>query len=215
MTLHRKDDVITKNCAGRFGDRFMQLATIKNECELDKVLRLVFSVFPELKEEHRYNRNFWLNQLTRGSEFLLFAKCENAIMGAVFAWSDNAEATIAICCVDQAYWGKGVGRTLMQKIEKVIKAKGFQNISLGAQGGTEEFYLSLGYTGALLIQLEIHSIDQLKSVNPGHKLIYAKVYENTVNQACLRLPKIDRVLQRKYKKTLPGCYTQMIFQKTL
>lgn len=193
----------------------MQIATIKSEYDLDKVLGLVCTIFPELRDGHRYDRTFWLNQITRNSEFLLYAKAGDEIIGAVFAWVDNDEVIIVICCVAQAYRGKGVGRSLIREIEKVIKTHGFNSVSLGSRAGAEGFYKSLGYTGSLLVQSEIHSVDQLKSIKSEYEVIYTRVYEETVNQVCLRLPKVDRELQRRYENTLPGCYTQMIFRKTL
>lgn len=65
----------------------MQIATIKNECDLDKVLEIVFTIFPELRARHRYDRTFWLNQISLGGsdkvilprEFELYPFVQKAI----------------------------------------------------------------------------------------------------------------------------------------
>lgn len=193
----------------------MQIAAVKNEYELDNALELVFTIFPELKIGHKYSRAFWQNRLMEQSELLLYASAENVVIGAAFAWVDNGEVTLAICCVAETHRGKGVGTHLMVEAENIVKKLGYGSITLGSREGAEEFYKNLGYTGSLLIQSEIHSVDQLKSINTEYEVVYINVYEKTVSQVCLRVPDMDKTLQRKYEETLPGCHTLMIFRKTL
>ncbi len=102
----------------------------------------------------------------------------------------------------------------MVEIEKRIKHLDYHGITLGAVEGAEEFYAKLGYTGSLLIQSEEHSIDELKSLNESYEVIGTNVYDGSVNQVWLRLPSINRELQRKYEETFPGCDTQMTFGKS-
>lgn len=62
----------------------MQIDAVKNDYELDNVLELVFTIFPELKIGHKYSRAFWQNRLIEHPELLLYASAENAVIGAAF-----------------------------------------------------------------------------------------------------------------------------------
>ncbi len=194
----------------------MIIDNVKNVNELEAVLQMVYAIFPQLKEgDYRYSRDFWIDRLNERPELLLYAKDGDVICGSVFAWVDNDGVTVAHCCVDKAYRGKGIGKALMHEIENRIKDLGYSSITLGSVEGAEGFYEKLGYMGLLLVQSEKHSVDELKSFNEKYEVVYTNVYEGTVNQVCLRVPSIDREFQRKYEKAFPGCYTQMIYSKVL
>jgi len=193
----------------------MLIEHVKNMDELEAVLQLVFSIFPQLENgEYKYSRKFWVEKMNELPELLLYAKDGDVICGSVFAWVDNGGVTVAHCCVDHAYRGKGIGRALMLEVEKRVKALGYHSIALGAVEGTEGFYEKLGYKGSLLIQSEKYTVDELKSLNKTYEVIYTNVYEGTIHQLCLRLPSPDREFQRSYEEAFPGCSTQMVFGKT-
>lgn len=192
----------------------MIIDNVKNINELDSVLQLVLTIFPGMENgENKYSYNFWLEKMNELPELLLYAKDNDTICGSVFAWADNGGITIAHCCVDNIYRGKGVGKTLILEVEKRVKSLGFHDIALGSAESAEDFYEKLGYTGSLLIQSEKQSIDELKSLNTLYEVIYTNVYDGTVNQVYLHLPHADRELQRRYEETFPGCNTQMVFKK--
>jgi GNAT superfamily N-acetyltransferase len=192
----------------------MVIDNVKNLDELEFVLQFVYTIFPELEDGgYKYTRDFWAEMLGKLPELLLYAKDGDKICGSVFAWDDNGGITVAHCSVDSAYRGKGVGKALMLEIENRAKALGYHGIALGSVESAEGFYEKLGYTGSLLIQSEEYSIDELKSLNDKYEVIYTNVYDGTVNQVCLRLPRPDREFQRKYEEAFPGCSTQMIFGK--
>lgn len=193
----------------------MFIDNVKNIDDLESVLQLVFTIFPRMKNgENKYSYNFWLEKMNELPELLLYAKDSDIICGSVFAWVDDGGITIAHCCVDNAYRGKGIGKALMLEAEKRIKSLGYHDIALGSVESAEAFYEKLGYTGSLLIQSEKHSIDELKSLNTLYEVIYTNVYDGTINQVFLCVPFADRELQRKYEETFPGCSTQMVFKKT-
>ncbi|HEY8349375.1 MAG TPA: GNAT family N-acetyltransferase [Clostridia bacterium] len=193
----------------------MIIDNVKSLNDLESVLELVNSIFPQLENgECKYSRDFWIEKMHERPELLLCARDGGVICGTVLAWIDNGAVTVATCCVDAAYRGKGIGKALMLEVEKRAKALGYHGIALGAAEGAEGFYEKLGYQGSLLIQSEKHSIDELKSFNTKYEVIYTNIYDGTVNQVCLRLPSIDREFQRKYEEAFPGCSTQMVFGKT-
>ena len=194
----------------------MLIDNVRDIDELDAVLELVFSTFPQLKNgEYRYSRSFWIEKMNELPELLLYARDGDTVCGFVYAWIDNGSVTIAHCGVARAYRGMGIGKTLMLEVEKRAKSLGYQSIALGSVDGAEGFYEKLGYKGSLLIQSEQHSIDELQSLNTSYEVIYTNVYDGTVNQVCLRLPIVDRELQLKYKESFPRCSTQMVFGKRL
>lgn len=85
----------------------------------------------------------------------------------------------------------------MLEAERRIRALGYHSIALGAPEGAEDFYEKLGYTGSLLIQQEKCSIDELKSLNQEYEVIWTNVYEERINQICLRVRSVDREFQRR------------------
>ena len=193
----------------------MHIDNVTNADELEPVWQFVCDIFPQLNnDECKYSRAFWIEKMGELPELLLYARDGSTICGSVFAWVTNGAVTIGHCCVDRANRGQGVGSALMVEVERRVKDLGYRGITLGAMEAAEGFYAKLGYTGSLLIQSEEHSIDRLKSLNESYEVIGTNVYEGTVSQLWLRLPAVDRELQRKYEETLPGCSTQMTFGKT-
>lgn len=187
---------------------------VKTIEELDAVLQLVFSIFPQVTDgTYKYSRDFWIDKLNELPELLLCAKDGDKVCGFVLAWNDHGTITAATVGIDKEYRGQGIGKALMLELERRVKALGYHGIALGAGEGAEGFYEKLGYKGSLLIQSEKYSIDELKALNTEYEVLYTNVYEGKINQVCLRLPKIDRELQRKYESTFPGCSTQMVFGK--
>ena len=194
----------------------MEVGSVRNAEELHEVLLLVHAIFPQLRnEEYRFSRDFWMERMSESPELLLYARDGATICGSVFGCVEQGAVTIGHCCVDGAYRGRGVGSDLMLELEKRARELGHRNIVLGAEEGAEGFYERLGYSGSLLIQSEEHSVDELKALNERYEVIGTNVYNGTVSQLWLRLPRIDREFQRSYERALPGCYTQMTFGKAL
>lgn len=192
----------------------VKIDNVRGIDELDRVLRLVYAAFPHLLSDgSRYTPDFWAEILSDTPELLLYAADGEVICGSVFACADGSGVTIAHCCVDEVYRGKGIGSALMLEAERRIKALGYYSIALGALEGAEEFYEKLGYTGSLLIQSEKYSIDELKAFNQEHEVLWTNVYDGAINQLCLRVRSVDRELQRRYEQAFPGCSTQMVFGK--
>jgi GNAT superfamily N-acetyltransferase len=195
----------------------MKIDCIKNNTELNNVLKFVKGTFSEIIDlpETIYNYDFWIKKVDEKSDLLLFASDEGEIIASVFAWIDNNNVTIGHLCVDKNYRNKNIGMELMIEIESRIKNLGFKLITLGSLESAEGFYEKIGYTGSLLIQSEKTSIDELLSLNKKYKVAWTNIYDGKINQICLTLTEPDRDLQKKYEETFWGCNTQMIFQKVL
>jgi GNAT superfamily N-acetyltransferase len=196
----------------------MKIECVCNSEELKKVLFFVKDIFSKIIDlpENIYTYDFWLKKVDEKSNLLLYAMDNNEIIASVFAWTaDGDGVTIGHFCVNSDYRNKGIGKEMMDEIEKRIKKSGGKLITLGAVETAEGFYEKMGYTGSLLIQAEKYSIDDLLSLNKKYKVLWTNIYDNKINQICLSLPKTDRTLQKRYEETFLGCNTQMIFQKVL
>ncbi|MDF2686533.1 MAG: Acetyltransferase domain, partial [Clostridia bacterium] len=174
----------------------MIIDNVKNSDELNTVMDLIFTVFPEYNANTKKEyRDCWQKRLIELPELLIYAKDCDIYCGFTFAWDDNGIITISFCGVDFSYRGKGIGKSLITEAEKRIKLLGYHGIALGAVETAKGFYKKLGYTGSLLIQSEQHSIEELMSLNTTYEVIYTNVYDSTINQVCLRVSAADRELQ--------------------
>ena len=195
--------------------------TIKNvttEQELDEVLAFDKKVFDLPIERHSpaYSREKWLERMKDYGDLMIYAESGGEVVGLVFGRVENgANITVGPVAVDERFRKRGVAREMMLLLEERALGHGIHYLGLGAVESAEGFYQKLGYTGTLLIQSEKHSIEEMLSLNNKYPVRGTGVYDGTVNQVYLDLSVPDRELQRKYENTLPGCYTQMVFGKTI
>lgn len=95
----------------------MVIDNVKTIDGLDSVLHLVNTYFPPSGDSvYKCSRDFWIERMNERPELLLYAKDDGAVSGTVLAWVDNGSVTVVVCCVDEAYRGRGVGRALMLEI---------------------------------------------------------------------------------------------------
>jgi AraC-like DNA-binding protein/GNAT superfamily N-acetyltransferase len=201
---HRKDDIN------------MQINTIENENVYKKVIILTDRMFNITAQgDGKYGYSFWEKHFLETPELMVYAEDEGNICGLAFGWVDNMTVTVAYLGVEEEYRGRGIGRALLNELENRALALGYHGMALGSSVGEEGFYEKCGYKGTLLIQSEVNTIDELRSLNPGYEEINARVYEGYVNQLFLKIPGINRELQRKYEETYPACNTIMVFGKAI
>ncbi len=147
---------------------------------------------------------------------MLYATIDNKIIGFAFGRVDiNDTITIGPVGVDSNYRNMGIAKEMVLEIEKNAITHNIYSIILGAVESAEGFYAKLDYKGSLLIQSQIHSMEELLSLNNKYNIEFTNIYDGKVNQLCLELEKPDRELQKEYEIKLNGSYTQMIFSKTL
>ena len=197
----------------RFTDR-----NITTERELNNTLAFDEKVFGLPSERHNpaYSREKWLERMKTHGGLMLYAQSGGEVVGIVFGRIENdMSITVGPVAVDERCRKHGVARALMLLLEKRALGYGIHHLGLGAVESAEGFYVKLGYTGSLLVQSEMHSIDELLALNTTYRVIRTNVYDGAVNPVYLDLPATDRELQRKYETTLPGCHTQMAFGKNI
>lgn len=194
----------------------MHISAIENDTEFKKVMIFADKMFNVTAQgDQKYGHDFWQKQFRETPELMIYAEDVGKVCGLAYGWVDNNAVTIAYVGVESEYQGQGIGRALVTEMENRTKALGYNRLVLGATAGEEGFYEKCGYTGSLLIQSEENSIDELRSFNPGYEEIGAGVYEGYIHQLYLKIPSINRELQKKYEDTFPACNTIMVFGKTV
>lgn len=76
------------------------------------------------------------------------------------------KAKIRQMAVAPAWQGKGLGRRLMEELERELKTRGFREFELHARRSAEGFYQRLGYTtvGGEFIEVTIPHVKMVKGV---------------------------------------------------
>jgi hypothetical protein len=74
------------------------------------------------------------------------------------------KAKIRQMAVAPAWQGKGLGRRLMEELERELKTRGFREFGLHARRSAEGFYQRLGYTavGGEFIEVSIPHVKMVK-----------------------------------------------------
>lgn len=150
---------------------------IATERELDAALALDEKVFgvPSGRNSPAYAREKWLERMKDAGDLMLYAELGGEAIGIVFGRIENESAvTVGPVAVDERYRKHGIARALMLMLETRALGHGINRLVLGAAESAEGFYQKLGYTGALLIQSEKHSIDELLSLNTHTQMVLGK-----------------------------------------
>ncbi len=185
------------------------------EKELDTVLEFDLKIFGTRSDAPDYSREKWLERIETYGDLMLYAESAGEVIGIVFGRVERSvSVTVGPVAVDERFRKCGIAREMMTLLEERTLRHGIHHLCLGAVESAEGLYEKLGYTGTLLIQSETQSMDILLSLNTKYRVHHTSVYGGTINQVYLELPASDRDLQRKYKQ-LPGCYTQMVFEKKI
>ena len=189
---------------------------ITTEQELGAALEFNVKIFGTRSDAPDYTRDHWLERIETYGDLMLFAESDGEVIGIAFGRVERGvSVTVDPVAVDEHFRKHGIARNMMLLLEKRALRHGIHHLCLGAAEAAEGFYEKLGYTGTLLIQSEKHSIKKLLSLNTKYRIKNTNAYGGTINQVYLELPAADRELQRRYENTLPGCHTQMVFEKKI
>ncbi|WP_279380095.1 GNAT family N-acetyltransferase [Sporosalibacterium faouarense] len=163
-----------------------------------------------------YSLAKWEERMKNYGDLMIYASLDSEVIGIVFGRiDDNCSITIGPVAVHENYRGIGIAKEMIFLLEERAVHYGVHSITLGAVESAEGFYSKLGYTGSLLVQSQIHSIEQLLSLNNRYKVEFTNIYDGKVSQVCLELSEPDRYLQKEYEVAFPGCYTQMMYRKNI
>ena len=168
----------------------------------------------KFSKDHPRSLDFYLNIYQKNPRYIVIAKNENEIIGAILS-SDENEDTLLIgeLAVDEKYRKAGVGTSLVKQLEQNSIKLNKKEISLGAQETSENFYLKMGYTPRLFIQLTGNNkINKIKNNIPDRV-----VWENTgdgFSKVIVETKGMDKELQ-KYISEKTGAHTQYLFSKRI
>ena len=193
---------------------------VSSKQELEKTIdffRMIFKDKPATDINNlEYSLQKWEERRQKYSDLMLYASLNNEVIGIVFGRIiDDNSITIGPVAVHKNYRGRGIAKEMMLLLEERALQYGIHSIKLGAVEAAEGFYSKLGYTGSLLVQSEIHSIEQLLSLTHKYKVEFTNIYNSKVSQVCLEVRELDRELQREYEAAFPGCHTLMMYSKTI
>lgn len=106
------------------------------------------------------SRGRQLDQYLADPDLLSIAVDDGRIAGSVGC---NGVSGIEAVAVLEDYRGQGLGRSLLERAEGVLRQRGVKTAGLGSLDGGVDFYLSCGYTAQLLIQFA-PEVDHPKSI---------------------------------------------------
>lgn len=194
------------------------IKNVSSKEELEKTFdffKMIFLDMPVI-DNPEYSFEKWEERMKNYGDLMLYASLDSEVIGIVFGRiNDNYSITMGPVAVHENYRGIGIAKGMIFLLEERATHYGIHSINLGAVESAEKFYSKLGYTGSLLIQSQIHSIEQLLSLNNRYKVEFTNIYDDKVSQVCLELTKPDRDLQKEYDTAFPGCYTQMMYWKNI
>lgn len=194
------------------------IKNVSSKQELERAYELFKMIFigEPIVDNPEYSLEKWEERMQNHGDLMLYASLDSEVIGIVFGRiNDNHSITIGPVAVHKNYRGIGIAKKMMFMIEERATHYDMNSINLGAIESAERFYSKLGYTGSLLIQSQIHSIEQMLSLNNRYKVEFTNIYDGKVSQVCLELTEPDRDLQKEYETAFPGCYTQMMYWKNI
>ena len=194
------------------------IKNVSSKQELEKTFEFFKRVFIDrpVVDNPEYSLEKWEERMKNHGDLMIYASLDNEVIGIVFGRINGKESiTIGPVAVHENYRGIGIAKEMIFLLEERATQYGIKSISLGAVESAERFYSKLGYTGSLLIQSQIHSVEELLSLNSKYDVKFTNIYDGKVSQVCLELTEPDRDLQKKYETVFPGCYTQMIYSKDI
>jgi ribosomal protein S18 acetylase RimI-like enzyme len=102
----------------------------------------------------------------RQLHFGLFAPGEGLVACVVAVPLSRTEAKIRQMAVSPRHQGRGLGRRLMEEVEKAIRERGFRGLELNARTSAAGFYEKLGYTvvGAEFLHVTVPHVRMVKLV---------------------------------------------------
>jgi dTDP-4-amino-4,6-dideoxy-D-galactose acyltransferase len=104
--------------------------------------------FPQYSFEKLYS--LWITRSASGeiADYVFVYKANDNISGLITLKAGGQEAAIGLLSVDQNVQGKGIGRSLIQRVENACIENGIRGLSVATQGDNTlacQFYLKTGF----------------------------------------------------------------------
>jgi len=133
----------------------MEIKQLSSEEDIENVVDLFIKVMSEYPYEENWTRTLAFKVLKdyfqNSGGFCFYVQKNGKIIGFVFcivqAWDDGNHLFVEQTVIDPSYRDKGVGTSLIRKLEKIAKEKGIKSIELMAtkKSSAYEFWKKRGY----------------------------------------------------------------------
>lgn len=192
------------------------ICNVTDEEELDAVLAFERRIFggAAFARTGEYAREKWVERLAEGRDLLLYVRTGGEISAMAFARiGADGNMTAGPVATDARYRRKGLGRALLDELERRARARGVHMLTLGAVESAEDFYLKCGYAPLLFVQTKPpHTLEALRALSAGCREAWS--FDDGADiRLMLITDGIDRNLQHRYDEAFPGCSTQTVFVK--
>ena len=139
--------------------------------------------------------------------------------GALFAFDQGKRVFVGALAVKEEHQGRSVGRKLLEEIEARARADGKKGVYLGALPDAERFYLKVGYTPHLFLQVRKDDAPKdfgSKLENYAVESVAERQEEEGLDfKVMIKVSGLDKVLQRKAKAELNAYDSIFVFEKRL
>lgn len=128
----------------------LRILRIKN---IEEGIELAKKILGAFGENYPRTEEFVKKTFKKYPEFFLGAYLGKKLVGIVFCYPnfEKKELLIGEICIKKRYRRRGIGKKLIEKIEKIAKKKGIKKIIAAAKEESEGFYRKLGFREFLFV----------------------------------------------------------------
>jgi GNAT superfamily N-acetyltransferase len=182
-----------------------------DELTLKRVHDFAVSIFGPLPEQHTFEA--YREQLGIAPRLMVYVEENDVVVGCGLASIEADHVLVGLLAVDEDHRHQGLGKAMMDEIEKQTGETGRHTLILAAREDAEPFYLACGYQPHLFVQYpEAGYLPQLRALNRTYDIAW-EGQDGGWSRLMLRTPAIDKTLQHAYESQFPNCATQTVFIK--
>ncbi|MBW6441950.1 GNAT family N-acetyltransferase [Patescibacteria group bacterium] len=170
----------------------------------------------KFSKDHPRDLNFYIEVFNENPKYIVIAKKNDKVVGVVLSSKENETSLlVGELVVSKELRGEGLGSLLMSKIEDNAKTMKKNQISLGAVGKAEGFYLKIGYKPKLFIQVQGNNrLDEIKQQVKGVRIDWESSGDDGYSKIIIDTNGINKNLQKMLEENL-NAHTQYLFSKGL
>lgn len=168
---------------------------------------------PQRKKRYR-TYGYVTEQHSRLPELFLGAHNGNKLVGVLFGYVKRNIVLLGEMAVHANYQKQGIGRKLIVELERRVLRLKKRKIVLGAREGTEKFYLKLGYTPLVFVQIR-HKKVPSDYLNKGFKIVRETNYKDAKRLTILTSKKVSMALLETIKQKFNAYDVIYLFEKEI
>lgn len=163
----------------------MDIKTVKNEKDIDKLVKFFEEVFSEFTiiDEHSLlaKKEMMMSQFKEKPEYIIYIEDKNKVLAALFSFYSKPtnQLIVGVIGVDKENRYKGLGSKLLDEISKRAKKNKINSIYLTSKTINYDFYIKNGYKPVLnYVVFDYISKEDLERFNRyGFELYDYYIYE--------------------------------------